>query len=178
MQQAPTLRSLQWDTHLFDSGRPCQTFKYMGVYANGQSGLSFKQSPTEALRVRAPPPLLHTFTLAVAQLAEHRAVTAVVTGSTPAGQPSTQHGALAKYGLRRATLYRVSAGSNPARPFKFQGAVAERLGTGLSIQPTRVRVSSVPPAHTPQTQLAECLSLKQVGAGSSPARRANFRSVA
>jgi hypothetical protein len=64
--------------------------------------------------------------------AERRAVTAEVTGSNPAGQPISGCGALAKQGLRHATLYRARAGSNPARPANFQGTVAERLGTGLS----------------------------------------------
>ncbi len=40
---------------------------HAGAYANGQSGLSFKQAPSAALRVRAPPPPPDTLTLAVAQ---------------------------------------------------------------------------------------------------------------
>src|SRR5205085_10255214 len=78
-------------------------------------------------------------------------------------------------GLRRATLYRVRAGSNPARPAKLYGAVAERLGTGLSIQPTRVRVSSAPPTHTRcKLNRHEHPPLKRGVAGSSPARRIDF----
>lgn len=90
MRQAPTLRSLRWDTCPFDSDRPCQTFPPVGVYANGQSGLSFKQSPTEALRVRAPPPLSDPFALAVAQLAERCTVNAVRCGFE-SRRPTSHH---------------------------------------------------------------------------------------
>lgn len=89
------------------------------------------------------------------------------------------HGALAKPGLRHATLYRARAGSNPARPAKLYGAVAEWPGTGLSIQTTRVRVSSAPPAHARcKLNRHEHPPLKRGAAGSSPARRIHLRSVA
>ena len=45
MRQAPTLRSLRWDTCPFDSGRPCQTFKNTGVYAKGKAGCPSNSRP-------------------------------------------------------------------------------------------------------------------------------------
>ena len=44
-------------------------------------------------------------------------------------------------------------------------------GTGLSIRTTRVRFSPVPPLKRRKLNRVERLSLKQEGAGSSPARR-------
>ena len=145
MQQVPTLRSLQRDTCLFDSGRPSQTSRHLGVYANGQSGLSFKQSPKRLCGFEPRHPC-QTFMLAVAQLVERCTVNAESCGFESRRPTFSTARGVSQAGLRHATLYRAVAGSNPARPFKLYGAVAERLGTGLSIQLTRVRVSSVPPS--------------------------------
>lgn len=60
-----------------------------GVYANGQSGLSFKQVPWRLCGFEPRHPCQNAFTLVVAQTAERRAVHAEVTGSTPAGRPFT-----------------------------------------------------------------------------------------
>ena len=172
MQQVPTLRSLRRDTCLFESGRPCQLLRVLGSrcwvlaltstrhlrprtflsnlggVCKRQSGLSFKQSPEWLCGFEPRHPCHNLHALAVAQPAERCTVNAESCGFDSRRPTFSTHGALAKHGLRRATLYRVSAGSNPARPANSYGAVAERLGTGLSLQTTRVRVSSVPPSTT------------------------------
>ena len=62
----------------------------------------------------------------VAQLAEHRTVTAAGEGSTPFGPPKL-NGALGKAGLSHLSLNQTIAGSNPTRAANFShGTVAER----------------------------------------------------
>ena len=102
-----------------------------GVYAKGQSGLSFKQAACAALRVRAPPPLSETFTLAVAQTgrALHCECRTLRVRIPPA---DLSHAGRSPSPERHATLYRASAGSRSRTPGQVYGAVAEWLGTGLS----------------------------------------------
>lgn len=87
-----------------------------GVYANGQSGLSFKQVARRLCGFEPRHPCQNVLALAVAQQAERCTVNAEIAGSSPVGRPFTSQGALAKPGRRHATLYRADAGSNPARP--------------------------------------------------------------
>ena len=91
-----------------------------GVYANGQSGLSFKQAPERLCGFEPRHPCQTFFTLAVAQ--KGRAPRCDRGGYGFDSRRPTLHtrGALAKSGRRHATLYRARAGSNPARPAKLQ----------------------------------------------------------
>jgi hypothetical protein len=146
----------------------------LGVYANGQSGLVFNQSPERLCGFESRHPC-QTFTLAVAQPGRAPRCDRGGDGFKSRRPTHFETRGVSQAGLRRATLYRVSAGSNPARPAKFYGAVAERLGTGMSIQTTRVRVSLAPPYHTRcKLNRHEHPPLKRGAAGSSPARRITF----
>ena len=148
MHQVPTLRSLRWDRCLFESGRLCQTFPPGGVCKWSKRAV-LQTAALGGFAGSSPATPVRPFH--VGRSSTGRALhceCSTLRVRVPPADLVQQHGALAKPGLRRATLYRVCAGSNPARPAKFYGAVAERLGTGLSIQTTRVRVSSAPPSST------------------------------
>lgn len=80
MRQAPTLRSRQWDTCPFESGRPCQTFQTPGGVCKRLKRAVLQTVARVALRVRTPPPLSGRLTLAVAQPAERCTVNAVRCG--------------------------------------------------------------------------------------------------
>jgi hypothetical protein len=118
MRQVPTLRSRQRDRCLFESGRPCQTFQSAGVYAKGKAGCPSNSRPS-GFAGSSPATPARTFTLAVAQ--PGRAPRCDRGGDGfKSRRPTLQlTRGVSQAGLRRATLYRVSAGSNPARPANF-----------------------------------------------------------
>ena len=69
---------------------------------------------------------LSPFVWVVAQMAEHRTVTAASEGSTPFDPPKP-NGALGKSGLSHLSLNQAIVGSNPTRAAKIShGTVAER----------------------------------------------------
>jgi hypothetical protein len=180
MRRAPTPCSRQRDECLFESGRPCQTFPHGGVYANGQSGLVFNQSPERLCGFESRHPCQTLPTLAVAQRAERCTVDAVRCGfesRRPTFQPT--RGVSQARSKARDSLSR-KRGSESRTPCQLSEERWPRgLGTGLSIQTTRVRFSSAPPSHRRRKlNRHEHPPLKRGAAGSSPARRIGFRSVA
>ena len=135
----------------------------LGVYANGQSGLVFNQSPEWLCGFESRHPRPRPFHVGRSSTgrALHCECRTLRVRIPPADLSSTR--GVSQAGQRRATLYRVRAGSNPARPAKFYGAVAERLGTGLSIRTTRVRVPSVPlHARRKLKRMSACLLNRKV----------------
>ena len=107
-------------------GSPLPNIREPGGVCKRQSGLSFKQSPKWLCGFEPRHPC-QTFTLAVAQTAERCTVNAERCGFESRRPTSLLTRGVSQAGLRRATLYRVSAGSNPARPAKLYETVAERL---------------------------------------------------
>ena len=87
-----------------------------------------------------------------------------------------QHGALAKHGLRHATLYRARAGSNPARPANFPRS-GGREARHWIVDPDHASSSLVRSAFFNsrcKLNRHEHPPLKRGVAGSSPARRTRF----
>ena len=154
MRQVPTLHPVKGIYACSTRAAPAKLSRTWGCMQKAKRAV-LQTVAQVASRVRTPPPLSDLFTLAVAQPGRAPRCDRGGDGFKSRRPTHFQTRGVSQAGLRRATLYRVSAGSNPARPAKLYGAVAERLGTGLSIQPTRVRVSSVPPSSTaPEAQQA------------------------
>ena len=132
-----------------------------------------------ALRVRAPPPLPDAFTLAVAQTGRAPRCDRGGYGFDPRRPTFSDIRGVSQVRPKARDSLSRKRGFESRTPCQFHGAVAERLRHWI-VDPDYASSNLVRSAfsNAPQTQLAECLSLKQVGAGSSPARRTNFRSVA
>ncbi len=91
----------------FESRHPCQSFR-----ANAECDYISKNVSSRSITCRPS-------VWVVAQLAEHRTVTAAREGSTPFGPPKP-NSALGKVGSSHLILNQEIVGSNPTRAANFQ----------------------------------------------------------